>query len=76
VEDLEAARVHAAERLEGLQAEALELRAKAGAAGQRRLEEIQAEIDRCVAHLAETLERLVATAEAALAGPSPEPEIA
>jgi fatty-acid desaturase len=66
VEELEAARVHAAERLEHLQAEAQELRTKAGSAGQRRLEEIQAEIERCLAHLAETLERLVSTAEAAL----------
>jgi hypothetical protein len=74
VEDLEAARVHAAERLERLQAEAVELKSKAGAAGQRRLDELQTEIDRCLAHLAETLERLVATAESALAGAVSEPQ--
>jgi stearoyl-CoA desaturase (delta-9 desaturase) len=74
VEDLEAARVHAAERLEGLHAEALELKSKAGMAGQRRLEEIQADIDRCLAHLVETLERLVAAAETALGGVVAEPE--
>ncbi|MGH9367322.1 MAG: fatty acid desaturase [Thermoanaerobaculia bacterium] len=69
VEDLEAARVHAVEKLERLHAEAVELKARAGAAAEKRLEELHAEIEKCRAHLAEVLERLVAAAEAAVPAP-------
>lgn len=64
VEDLEAARVRAVERLERLHAEAVELTARAGAAAGRRIEELHAEMETCRAHLADVLERLVAAAEA------------
>ena len=66
VEELEAARVHAVERLERLHAEAVEARARAGAATEKRLEELHVEIEKCRAHLAEVLERLVAAAETAV----------
>ncbi len=69
VEELEAARVHAVERLERLHAEAVELRERAGAAAEKRVEDLQAEIEKCRAHLAEVLERLVAAAEAAVPVP-------
>jgi stearoyl-CoA desaturase (delta-9 desaturase) len=70
VEELEAARVHAVERLERLHAEARGLKARAGASGQRRAEELHAEMERVRAHLAEVLERLVAAAEAAAPSPA------
>jgi stearoyl-CoA desaturase (delta-9 desaturase) len=71
VEELETARVHAVERLEHLHAEAVGLKARAGQAAERRSEEIHAEIDKCRAHLAQVLERLVAAAEAAVPVPVP-----
>ncbi len=70
VEELEAARVHAVERLERLHAEAVELKVRAGTAGHRRAEELHAEIEKCRAHLAEVLERLLAAAEAAVPVPA------
>jgi stearoyl-CoA desaturase (delta-9 desaturase) len=70
VEELEAARVHAVERLEHLHAEALELRARAGAATEKRVEEIHAEIEKGRVQLAEVLERLVAAAETAAPAPA------
>lgn len=70
VEELEAARVHAVERLEHLHAEAVELRARAGAAAEKRIEELHVEIEKCRTHLAEVLERLVAAAEAAVPVPA------
>ena len=68
VEELESARVHAVERLERLHAEAVELGARAAG---KRIEELHVEIERCRAHLAEVLERLVAAAEAAVPAPAP-----
>ena len=70
VEELEAARVHAVETLERLHAEARELRARAGASAQRRVDELHAEMEKGRAHLAEVLERLVAAAEAAVPSPA------
>jgi len=69
VEELEAARVHAVERLERLHAEAVELRTRAGVAAEKRVEELHAEIEKCRTHLAEVLERLVAAADAAVPVP-------
>jgi stearoyl-CoA desaturase (Delta-9 desaturase) len=69
VEELETARIHAVERLERLHAEAVELRARAGAAAEKRVEDLHADIERGRAHLAEVLERLVAAAEAAVPVP-------
>ena len=70
VEELETARVHAVARLERLHAEGLELGARAEATVPGRIEEIRAEIEKCRAHLAEVLERLVAAAEAAALVPA------
>jgi len=70
VEELEAARVHAVERLERAHAEAVELKARAGAATEKRIEELHAEIEKGRAHLSDVLERLVAAAEAALPAPA------
>jgi stearoyl-CoA desaturase (delta-9 desaturase) len=68
IAELDAARARAVARLEQLHAEA----AAAGARAGKRLEGIRAEIDRGRAHLAEILERLVATAES-LGMPDPQP---
>ena len=74
VEELETARVHAVERLERLHAEGVERTARAGAAAERRVEELHAEIETARVHLAEILERLVAAAEAVVPAPVPLPD--
>jgi stearoyl-CoA desaturase (Delta-9 desaturase) len=70
--ELEAARASAAHRVEALQEEYFTALDRAGSAAEKHLEELRAEIDRARLQLAETLDRLVSTAEARL-GSSPSP---
>lgn len=63
VVDLEAKRVHAAERLAALQADYAARKAEVAAAADQRLAELRAEIERLRAYLEEILSKLIEAAE-------------